>query len=185
MWGDHGGYEEGRSEAWEGPAFIAVRGPVPASTFAMWLAIRPFNRVTIPLAVGQTDVMSNDAVGQGETIGNRYTQFSYRTDSGAPEIFITAAHAGFDSVGTIVFEEDDYSESTYSLDSGRIADTALGPDADGDGLSSGQQATLGTDRALWDTDGDGVPHYVEVAFNLNPLLPDADGTDDMAEMDEL
>ncbi|HEY9202588.1 MAG TPA: S8 family serine peptidase [Gammaproteobacteria bacterium] len=50
------------------------------------------------------------------------------------------------------------------------------PDIDGDGLSNDEEAVLGTDSYLADTDGDELSDYDEVyAYLTNPLLLDSDG----------
>ena len=49
-------------------------------------------------------------------------------------------------------------------------------DEDGDGLSNAQEDSLGTDRLVADTDGDGVTDGDEVnTYSTNPLLTDSDG----------
>jgi len=50
-----------------------------------------------------------------------------------------------------------------------------GTDTDGDGLDNAEEATLGTNPALVDTDSDGLSDYTEVRTTLtNPLLQDTD-----------
>ncbi len=67
----------------------------------------------------------------------------------------------------------------------------LVPDTDGDGVSDGQEVSLGMSPAKADTDGDGLPDGWEVQNNLDPLSvagndgasgdPDGDGVDNSAE----
>ena len=54
--------------------------------------------------------------------------------------------------------------------------TCLATDSDGDGLTNGQEDTLGTSRSNPDTDGDGANDGAEVGGNANaPLDTDSDG----------
>lgn len=64
-------------------------------------------------------------------------------------------------------------------------------DSDDDGLSDGQEVSIGTSPAKKDTDGDGLPDGWEVQHNLNPSSicgndgdagdPDGDGVDNLNE----
>jgi hypothetical protein len=69
---------------------------------------------------------------------------------------------------------DDYSDNPFTIVG------ASGPDADGDGLTDDQEASLGTDPHDPDTDGDGMPDGWEVGYGLDPTAPDggADSDDD-------
>jgi len=68
-------------------------------------------------------------------------------------------------------------------------------DADGDGLTNSVESSIGTNMLLWDTDGDGLSDYTEVAYDgnpnsytagqdLNPFEIDTDG-DGFSDYDEL
>ena len=68
-------------------------------------------------------------------------------------------------------------------------------DADGDGLTNSVESSIGTDILLWDTDGDGLSDYEEVAYDgnpnnyiagqdLNPFMTDTDG-DGFSDYDEV
>jgi hypothetical protein len=58
----------------------------------------------------------------------------------------------------------------------------LAADSDSDGLSNGQEDTLGTDRSNADTDGDGSNDGMEVGGNAaNPVDTDGDGIADVFE----
>lgn len=48
-------------------------------------------------------------------------------------------------------------------------------DTDGDGLYDGQEVTLGTNPLIRDTDGDGIEDGQEVALGTNPKVKDTDG----------
>ena len=53
---------------------------------------------------------------------------------------------------------------------------AFARDSDGDGLSDGEEARLGTNPLLADTDGDGLSDYMEVkVFGTDPKNADTDG----------
>jgi Tol biopolymer transport system component len=51
----------------------------------------------------------------------------------------------------------------------------IGNDSDGDGLTDGDEADLGTDPHHPDTDGDGLNDALEVLYGSDPLKPDSDG----------
>ena len=58
----------------------------------------------------------------------------------------------------------------------------LAADSDGDGLTNGQEDTLGTNRNNVDSDGDGTNDAIEVGGNVNaPLDSDGDGNPDVLE----
>ncbi|MGH2532202.1 MAG: peptidoglycan DD-metalloendopeptidase family protein [Thermomicrobiales bacterium] len=56
-----------------------------------------------------------------------------------------------------------------------LASPIAAPDADGDGLTTEEEALLGTDPDNPDTDGDGLNDGDEVSWGTNPLNPDTDG----------
>ena len=64
--------------------------------------------------------------------------------------------------------------------------TVIGPaDSDRDGLTDEEEATLGTNPQVADTDGDGLSDFAEVhIYHSNPLLADSDknGTSDGDEV---
>jgi len=63
--------------------------------------------------------------------------------------------------------------------------TTSNPDSDGDGLNDVDEAALGTDPNLPDTDFDGLSDGAEVlTHDTNPLLPDTDG-DGVNDGDEI
>ena len=62
----------------------------------------------------------------------------------------------------------------YILETG-YATSPTDADSDDDGLSDGQERTLGTNSLFRDTDGDGLSDAFEVKFLLNPLNQDSDG----------
>ena len=51
----------------------------------------------------------------------------------------------------------------------------LAPDSDGDGLSDDQELAIGTDPAVFDTDMDGLVDGQELSIGTNPVQPDSDG----------
>ena len=68
-------------------------------------------------------------------------------------------------------------------------------DNDGDGLTNSVENSIGTNMLLWDTDGDGLSDYAEVAYDgnpnnyiagqdLNPFMTDTDG-DGFSDYDEV
>ncbi len=62
----------------------------------------------------------------------------------------------------------------YILETG-FASNPTDADSDDDGLSDGQERTLGTNPLRLDTDGDGLGDSFEVKFQLNPVKQDSDG----------
>ena len=62
----------------------------------------------------------------------------------------------------------------YILETG-YASNPTDADSDDDGLSDGQERTLGTNPLRLDTDGDGLGDSFEVKFQLNPVKQDSDG----------
>jgi hypothetical protein len=52
---------------------------------------------------------------------------------------------------------------------------ACTPDADGDGLTNGEEKDLGLDKENADTDGDGLSDGDELANGADPLVADSDG----------
>ncbi|MCO4769475.1 MAG: hypothetical protein KDA24_05545 [Deltaproteobacteria bacterium] len=69
-----------------------------------------------------------------------------------------------------------------------VAATTLGltgcVDSDGDGLTNGEEADLGTDPDVADSDGDGIDDGAEVEMGINPLAADTDG-DGYSDFDEI
>jgi hypothetical protein len=66
--------------------------------------------------------------------------------------------------------------ATLALPERRVAVGAAGVDSDGDGLTDGEEAALGTNPASADSDGDGLSDGDEVrGFGTDPLAPDTDG----------
>ncbi|MFT7520242.1 MAG: hypothetical protein ACI9MC_002387, partial [Kiritimatiellia bacterium] len=59
-------------------------------------------------------------------------------------------------------------------------------DADGDGLTNGEERELGTNKESLDSDGDGIDDHTEVRImHTDPLEPDSDcdGFDDAEEVE--
>ena len=71
----------------------------------------------------------------------------------------------------------------YDTDDNGICD--IDEDADGDGLTNGEEITLGTNPSDADTDSDGLTDYDELyAYNTDPLKYDTDG-DGLPDGDEI
>jgi hypothetical protein len=56
---------------------------------------------------------------------------------------------------------------------------AIFTDSDGDGLTDGQEAGIGTDSQNVDSDGDGINDDVEIAYGTNPLVVNLESTADV------
>jgi hypothetical protein len=122
---------------------------------------------------------------QGTALDMKDTGFDY--DSGHGLIQGDAALALLDTDGDRVANSTDLCPGTAA---GQAVDangcSAFQRDTDGDGLSDGIEAVIGTDPANPDTDGDGLTDLREVnwdgdptgydpAHDLNPLAADTDG----------
>jgi hypothetical protein len=84
-----------------------------------------------------------------------------------------AQYAG--QTGTLVIELISRGQKNAVVQLDQIALT-ISDDADFDGLTNDQEAALGTNPLVWDTDGDGLGDGDEVnIYNTNPLLVDSDG----------
>ncbi|MCF7816561.1 MAG: SUMF1/EgtB/PvdO family nonheme iron enzyme [Kiritimatiellales bacterium] len=87
----------------------------------------------------------------------------------------------------------DYTTASTNLviDAGKSITALFSDDADGDGLTNGEETVLGTDPRNSDTDGDLIPDGQEVALGLDPLISntgmdsDGDGLGDVYEVNTL
>jgi hypothetical protein len=121
---------------------------------------------------------------QGSALDMKTAGFDY--DSGHGLIQADVALALLDTDGDRIPNSSDLCPDTaagQSVDANGCS--AFQKDADGDGLSDGFEAMIGTDPAKPDTDGDGLSDYQEVAWDgdpttyninldLNPLSDDTD-----------
>jgi hypothetical protein len=86
-----------------------------------------------------------------------------------------------DTDGDGVANQSDPANSNPCLPNANGA-ACLAADSDGDGLTNGQEDTLGTSRSDPDTDGDGANDGAEVGGNVNaPLDTDGDGIPNVLE----
>ncbi|MGI9608775.1 MAG: hypothetical protein ACR2NL_00630, partial [Acidimicrobiia bacterium] len=99
--------------------------------------------------------------------------------SDAPSINASGTRIAFNSRVALV------SADTNGTDDAYVAATDCCIDTDGDGLTDGEEADLGTNPALADTDGDGLDDGDEVnTHGTDPLLADMDG-DGIDDGDEI
>ncbi len=110
-----------------------------------------------------------------------------RTNATSAQVRLTVQHAG---APPFVFPVSSLNVRPRGADddgdgwlNGFEADRGMDPfsanpdseDFDHDGLTNGQERTLGTDPANPDSDGDGLSDGLEVARGTNPVNPDTDG----------
>ncbi|MEE2828078.1 MAG: MopE-related protein [Myxococcota bacterium] len=108
---------------------------------------------------------------------------------GDPDADGTPSYLDLDSDGN---GEPDVDEGNDDKDGDAIPDfldidDEDGPEADkdGDGLTNGEEQTLGTDWESTDSDGDGIDDWTEVGTDLeDPLDTDEDGTIDALDEDD-
>jgi hypothetical protein len=86
-----------------------------------------------------------------------------------------------DTDGDGVVNQNDANNTNPCVPNANSA-ACLAIDSDGDGLTNGQEDTLGTNRGSIDSDGDGVNDTAEVGGNVNtPVDSDGDGIIDALE----
>ena len=161
------------------PNFFGTSAAAPHAAGAAALLKSAFNSLT------PDDIYT---AMQNTTIDMLATGFDF--SSGYGLIQVDQALAYFDADADGVLNEDDNCPNIANIDqldndSDSVGD-ACDPDDDNDGLSDIEEAALGTNPLLQDTDADTLPDGDEVNLYLtNPLLSDSDddGYDDNVELD--
>ncbi len=125
-------------------------GPVPGEQNANFI------EVAIPLA--ELGLVHGDRIKLGGVVGGAL----FSTDPNAQTRLLDRSFLGVSLVGS--------GQGPFLLDG---VEVQLGPDLDpdGDGLTSVEEALLGTDPTNPDTDSDGLPDGWEVEMGFNPLNP--------------
>jgi large repetitive protein len=120
-----------------------------------------------------TDRFNPDTDGDGENDNVEIGNVASPTDSDGDGTLDALESSVTDSDGDGVPNETDPQNANPCVPNANST-PCLALDTDGDGLTNGQEATLGTNPNAADTDGDGVNDGVEVGGNVN-LPADSDG----------
>ncbi|TXH71900.1 MAG: IPTL-CTERM sorting domain-containing protein [Thiothrix sp.] len=133
------------------------------------------------------DVLANDTDANSDTL---YIQHMTDGDFGKVTLksgkLVYASDAAYTGTDTFNYYVSDakggVTEGTVTV---TVTSPNTGTDTDGDGLTDTQEAALGTDPSLVDTDLDGVPDKVEVGTDLSkPIDTDGDGKIDALDTDD-
>ena len=121
----------------------------------------------------------------GDLTGDGYTEFLTSGADNRAYLFTTGPEDA-DEDGFLYHEDCDNHDGSVHPDAEEICGDGIDNDCDGfgiatddedsDGLSSVQEALLGTDPCLEDTDGDGISDGEEVRAGTDPLVPEGDDT---------
>lgn len=145
---------------------------------------------TATVVAGSTvtvDVLANDTDANSDAL---YIQHMTDGDFGKVSLkngkLAYASDAAYVGSDTFTYYASDakggVTEGTVTV---TVTNTTTGTDTDGDGLTDAQEATLGTDPAVVDTDLDGVPDKLEVGADVTkPIDTDADTIIDALDKDD-
>lgn len=129
-------------------------------------------------AIAGTDPFVVDTDGDGLTDGEEVVRGSDPLAGGAEPT------ADADAEGTAATEPDGTEEPAVTETAGGDGG-GVGADTDDDGLTDAEEATLGTNPNVADTEADGVPDGDEVnQYGTNPLVADSDG-DGISDLNEV
>jgi hypothetical protein len=138
------------------------------------------------LTNGQEDTLgtnrnSNDTDGDGALDAAEVGNVNSPTDSDNDGTINALESSIVDTDNDGVMNQSDSANTNPCVPNANHA-ACLASDSDSDGLTNGQEDTLGTDRAVADTDGDGESDSAEVGGNVNaPLNSDGDSVIDALE----
>lgn len=145
---------------------------------------------TATVVAGSTvtvDVLANDTDANSDAL---YIQHMTDGDFGKVSLkngkLVYASDAAYVGSDTFTYYASDakggVTKGTVTVN---VTNTTTGTDTDGDGLTDAQEATLGTDPAVVDTDLDGVPDKLEVGADVTkPIDTDADTIIDALDKDD-
>jgi hypothetical protein len=119
-----------------------------------------------------------DGANDGAEVGGNVNAPLDTDGDGIPNVLESSVT---DSDGDGVANQNDAANSNPCVPNANST-PCLAVDSDGDGLTNGQEDTLGTNRNSVDTDGDGANDGAEVGGNVNaPLDTDGDGIPNVLE----
>lgn len=133
------------------------------------------------------DVLANDTDANSDTL---YIQHMTDGDFGTVALksgkLVYTSDAAYTGSDTFTYYASDakggLTEGTVTVS---VTSTGTGTDTDADGLSDAQEASLGTNPAVADSDLDGVPDKLEVGVDVTkPIDTDGDGKIDALDTDD-
>jgi hypothetical protein len=207
VWGEEGGLpfgtyflQPGGITVPEGYELSEVRGSVGASGNGWTFVVDETTPEAILNVIYTPVAPAEDADSDGDGLGDAQ-EAELGTDPANPdsdedglldgaEVTAGTDPTLYDSDGDGFGDNAEVANGTDPLDPASVPPGEPTVDTDGDMLSDAQEAELGTNPELADSDGDGLTDFAEVGFEpgsatgTDPLLVDTDG-DDVGDGDEI